>query len=130
MAEIQFPTIGAVDGDVTPGAFGVEYVWDGVKWSQIGSGQGGGANVSSGDNPPGDANPGDLWFDTSNGIMYVYYFDGTSAQWVDVRPGSGSGGIGDEAPLDGKQYGRQNATWTETDNIPILPELPIPSPTE
>ena len=125
MAEIQFPTAGAVAGDVTPGAFGVEYIWDGVKWSEVGGGSGGGANVSSGDNPPADANPGDLWFDTSNGIMYVYYFDGTSAQWVDVRPGGGGGGSLDgEAPLDGKQYGRQNATWTETDNIPALPTLP------
>ena len=58
--------------------------------------------------------------------MYVSYFDGTSAQWVDVRPGGsgGGGGMGEEAPLDGKQYGRQNATWTETDNIPALPPLP------
>lgn len=52
-----------------------------------------GANVYTQTTPPStDVNPGDLWFDTSNGILYVYLNDGNSLQWVDTRPGGSSGG--------------------------------------
>lgn len=33
---------------------------------------------------PTTANPGDLWYNSSNGILFNYYSDGTSAQWVEV----------------------------------------------
>lgn len=33
---------------------------------------------------PTAASPGDLWYNTSNGILFHYYFDGTSSQWVEV----------------------------------------------
>lgn len=96
---------------------GVTYIFDGVKWSSAGGG-GGGASVGSGETPPAVPSPGDLWFDTNSGIMYVYYLNDDSSQWVDVRPGGGGGGgIGDEAPNDGRQYGRQEGRWTETNEI-------------
>ena len=31
---------------------------------------------------PGSPNNGDLWLNTNNGRLYVYYNDGTSSQWV------------------------------------------------
>lgn len=34
--------------------------------------------------PPSTANNGDIWIDTSDGIAYFYYDDGTSTQWVEV----------------------------------------------
>jgi hypothetical protein len=115
------------EGQIETQPNGVTYIYDGVKWSSAGSG-GGGASVSTGENPPGTASDGDLWFNTITGIMYVYYLDDDSSQWVDVRPGGGGGGaIGDEAPRDGKQYGRQEGTWTETDNIPALPPISFAS---
>ena len=109
-----------VAGDDETQPNGVTYIYDGVKWSSVGGGSGG-AKVSVGTNPPGLATEGDLWFNTTSGIMYVYYRDDDSTQWLDVRPG-GSGGI-DDAPEDDKQYGRENGTWTETDNIPALPPI-------
>jgi hypothetical protein len=120
MAELNFTEFPKA-GDIEPQPNGVTYIYDGVKWSSAGSG-GGGASVSTGPNPPATSASGDLWFNTNTGIMYVYYLDEDSSQWVDVRPGGG-GGIGEEAPNDGRQYGRQNGTWTETDNIPALPDI-------
>ena len=35
---------------------------------------------------PSSANVGDLWYDTDDGRMFVYYNDGNSAQWVDASP--------------------------------------------
>ncbi len=34
--------------------------------------------------PPTTANPGDIWVDSSDGIAYVRYDDGTSAQWMEL----------------------------------------------
>lgn len=33
---------------------------------------------------PTTANNGDLWYNTSTGITYVYFSDGTSSQWVEI----------------------------------------------
>jgi hypothetical protein len=33
---------------------------------------------------PATANPGDLWFNSSIGILFAYYSDGSSEQWVEV----------------------------------------------
>ena len=56
--------------------------YDGNVWGKIG----GGAAVSSA--APTAANSGDLWYDTDDGRMFVYYDEGTggSAQWVDASP--------------------------------------------
>ncbi len=35
---------------------------------------------------PSSANVGDLWYDTDDGRIFVYYNDGNSAQWVDASP--------------------------------------------
>ena len=34
---------------------------------------------------PTSATAGDLWMNTSDGTMYVYYNDGTSSQWIESR---------------------------------------------
>jgi hypothetical protein len=34
--------------------------------------------------PPASANPGDIWYDSDDGTSYLYYDDGTSAQWVEL----------------------------------------------
>ena len=54
--------------------------YDGNVWGKIG----GGASVSSA--APSAANEGDLWYDTDDGRMFVYYNDGTTSQWVDASP--------------------------------------------
>ena len=48
-----------------------------------GSGTGsGGTSVSVDDTAPSSPSPGNLWLDTNTGILYVYYDDGNSEQWI------------------------------------------------
>lgn len=48
-----------------------------------GSGTGsGGTSVSVDDAAPSSPSPGNLWLDTNTGILYVYYDDGNSEQWI------------------------------------------------
>ena len=44
------------------------------------------------DNPPSNPQTGDLWFDSSVAKSYIYYNDGSSAQWVQLNPSGGSDG--------------------------------------
>ena len=59
---------------------------------------GGGASVTVSDAAPSSPSAGDLWFDSANLVLYVYYNDGSSSQWVQTNPsssgtsGSSSGG--------------------------------------
>ena len=46
--------------------------------------------VSVSTSAPGSANQGALWFDSSNLTPYIYYNDGSSAQWVQFQPGGGT----------------------------------------
>jgi len=48
----------------------------------------GGSTVSA--TPPSTAGSGNLWWDSDNGKLYIYYSDGNSSQWVAVIPGSGA----------------------------------------
>lgn len=40
------------------------------------------------DTPPSGPQQGDAWFDSSSGYLYIYYTDGTSGQWVEVKANS------------------------------------------
>lgn len=63
---------------------------------------------------PTSANPGDLWYNTSNGILFHYYADGTSSQWVEVLSSN-------TLAIDGKANlsGGNSFTGTQTFNTPI-----------
>ena len=52
-----------------------------------------GAKVITSDLPPMNPVQGDLWWDSSDGFLKIYFSDGDSNQWVDASP-SGSGGSG------------------------------------
>ena len=54
-----------------------------LSWS---AGGGGGASVTTSDTAPATPTDGDLWYDSANGRMYVYYDDGNTSQWVDASP--------------------------------------------
>ncbi len=45
--------------------------------------------------PPGTPSSGQLWWNTNDGRLYIWYQDIDSAQWVPATPESG-GGIGDD----------------------------------
>ena len=65
-----------------------------VDTSPNGGSEGGGVPVVISDTAPGGATPGQLWWNTIDGRLFVYYDDGTTAQWVDASPaGGGDGGV-------------------------------------
>ena len=47
-------------------------------------GEGGGGSITVSPTPPTDPAPenGNLWWNSTEGEMYIYYVDGTSSQWV------------------------------------------------
>lgn len=52
----------------------------------IAGGGGGGASVEVGTSAPSNPSEGDLWYNSTLGRTFVYYNDGSSAQWVDAAP--------------------------------------------
>ena len=53
---------------------------------------GGNVVVTIGPFPPEPAVPGRLWWNSQEGRLYIYYDDGSTAQWVDASPTGGGGG--------------------------------------
>jgi len=45
-----------------------------------------GASIAVSDEPPVGASNGSLWWESDTGLLYVYFHDGTSSQWVAVSP--------------------------------------------
>ena len=64
------------------------------------TGGGGGASVTIGDTAPANPSEGDLWWNSADARMYVYYNDGSSSQWVPSSPAAAAGvvSIGDDPP--------------------------------
>jgi hypothetical protein len=86
----------------TTGLNGVTYTWPGsagssgqvlttngsgtLSWSTVTGGSGGGgATISA--TAPSSPSAGLLWWDSTYGILRVYYDDGSSSQWVDTTVG-------------------------------------------
>lgn len=69
-----------------------KWVYDGTSWVQIPLGAG--ANVTISDTAPATPSAGDLWFDSTNHVMLIWYFDGTNNAWVDVSGTAVAGGAG------------------------------------
>ena len=51
----------------------------------------GGASISVGDTPPGSPTAGALWWNSVLGVMFIYYNDGNSSQWVPAAPSATAG---------------------------------------
>lgn len=78
------------------GAVGVSLKYAREDHVHPAGGGGGGASVYVQDTPPVGAAAGSLWWESDTGILYIYYNDGTSSQWVAV---SGSSGALDLKPI-------------------------------
>ena len=74
-------------------------------------GSGGGASVTTDDTPPTSPNDGDLWWDSEEGVLNVYYEDTNSSQWVNA---SGRGNI-DLSSIKSPNLLFQSQNW----NIPF-----------
>ena len=51
-------------------------------------------NVSVGQAPPASPQQGDLWWNTLDANLFIYYVDGSSAQWVEATTGANGGNYG------------------------------------
>jgi hypothetical protein len=94
---------------------GITYTYNSSKgyWTTAassGGGGGGGASVSTSDAAPGSPSDGDLWYDTDDGGMFVYYQDTDSSQWVEVIGSAGSDGADGTAATG---YGQVPIVYTE-----------------
>jgi hypothetical protein len=96
------------DGEV----FG-SYVWSGSKsvWQ---SREESAAPAVVSPVPPTSPNTGDIWVDSSDGVSYVYYDDGSSGQWIEMIS-SGVPQLASKANL----AGGNTFTGTQTFNTPI-----------
>jgi C1q domain len=86
----------------------------GSAWGNIGGG------AAIGDTPPANPGAGDLWWNSADGRMYVYYTDANSSQWVDLS----AGGAGQYLPLTG---GDVTGNVTVTGNVGIGTTSPYTS---
>jgi hypothetical protein len=59
---------------------GPSYIWNGTVWTATT-----GARSIISDTPPTGAQPGDLWWESDSGNLYVWYDDGDSQQWVQIN---------------------------------------------
>lgn len=76
------------------------------RWAALSTLPGGGAGggTSTGNTPPGSPTNGTLWWDSVGGQLYVWYDDGTSAQWVAATNEQGSAGSGGTGLPSGVTY--------------------------
>jgi len=82
MAAIDFPASPALD-QVFNASNGSTYQWNGTVWIPTGVS---GSQIVMGDTPPATPNPGQLWFNSALGQLFIWYSDGTSSQWVPTNP--------------------------------------------
>ena len=57
---------------------GKYYARKSATWAEVQAG----ANVQISDTPPATPKHGDLWWDSTAGITYIFFNDGSSSQWV------------------------------------------------
>lgn len=116
--------------------------WNGIEWTNLyipqilhvggGGGSGGGGdstdeNVIISTTAPttrDDGKPlqdGDQWWNNLTGLLFIYYIDDDTSQWVQSAGSGGPQGGIEEAPTDGQDYVRNNATWQPRTTIPEAP---------
>ncbi len=116
MAAVNLPDNPANGTTQTVG--GITYTYNSSKgyWTAAassGGGGGGGASVSTSDAAPGSPSDGDLWYDTDDGGMFVYYQDTDSSQWVEVIGSAGATGAAGAAGAAATGYGQVPIVYTE-----------------
>jgi hypothetical protein len=75
----DFPSSPA-EGQVFTAPSGPTYVFNAPTWRAVGQGQ---IAIIS-DTPPASPANGALWYESDSGILFIWYNDGNSSQWVQV----------------------------------------------
>ena len=75
----DFPSSPA-EGQVFTAPGGPSYVFNSPVWKAVGQGQ---IAIIS-DTPPASPANGALWYESDSGVLYIWYNDGNSSQWVQV----------------------------------------------
>ena len=76
---------------------GIVYTYNSTKgaWkTTAASGGSGGASVTSSDTAPTSPSDGDLWWSSSEAVLYIYYADSDSSQWVQATTPGADGASG------------------------------------
>lgn len=68
--------------------------------------------------PPTNPVAGNLWLNTNDGVLFVYYNDGDTAQWVEVKANSS---LGSTIPPRVDALETANATTNKSGLVPIVP---------
>jgi len=79
-AGTRFALSELTDATITNPVSGETIEWNGSAWVNSLSN----TQVDTSDTAPVSPNDGDLWYDSTSGLMYVYYYDGSSSQWVTI----------------------------------------------
>lgn len=124
MTALDFPTSPS-DGEI----YG-SYIYDAARSVWNINAQGVAARFIVSDTKPSPATNGDAWFDTTEGVTYVYYDDGSSAQWVEsgnqVLSYNTVANLTDTtitSPANGQVLQYDGTAWT--DGIKINPDSPV-----
>ena len=115
MAAFNFPNSPNTNDTHTEN--GVQWKYNGYAWDRVESvgaqgatgaqgaqgapgndGNDGVAGLDIATGPPSNPTAGDLWWDSDDGDLHVYYNDGDSSQWVTVSQGP-AGSPGGLAPF-------------------------------
>ena len=83
---INFPTSPSNGDTVTEG--NITYTYNATKgyWVSVEGSGGGGSSVTVSDTAPTSPSDGDMWYNSLDLNLYVYYNDGSSSQWVQSAP--------------------------------------------
>ena len=79
MAALNFPSSPSINDEYT--ANGSTWKWSGVSWDILPRDP---FTIPASDTPPVSPANGDLWWNTEEGTLKIYYVDANSAQWVDT----------------------------------------------
>ena len=91
ITELSVDDLTDVDTSTVPPTSGQALIWDNISgiWKPGSVASSGG--VTSSTTPPVSPNENDLWFNTENLNLYIYYNDGDSIQWVQINTAGASG---------------------------------------
>ena len=99
---------GALAVDTTNNAF---YFRSNNAWNQVTGG--GGASVTVSDTAPATPESGDLWYDSTSLILFIYY----SGNWIELNPDTGAEELSDLTdinvtnPVDGQVLKYNGTEW-------------------